>query len=182
MLIDAETGRRVDVVPGRTRPGSLTGGHQETLARLEAACPEMTDLAALVGGFAALLAPDPGNAARLQDWITAARAADLPHVHAFTRGLDLDTQAVTAALTLPFHNGRTEGVNQHQDDYVEFKLSSSRHRDREDNTDDGISGCDRSGCPPMAWSVARPRAKAGFLVLAATLGGPGRTRPGLHRR
>jgi transposase len=25
--------------------------------------------------------------------------------------LDLDTQAVTAALTLPFHNGRTEGVN-----------------------------------------------------------------------
>jgi transposase len=31
--------------------------------------------------------------------------------HAFTRGLDLDIQAATAALTLPFHNGRTEGVN-----------------------------------------------------------------------
>ena len=27
------------------------------------------------------------------------------------RGLDLDTQAVIAAVTLPFHNGRTEGVN-----------------------------------------------------------------------
>ena len=26
-------------------------------------------------------------------------------------GLDLDTQAVTAALTLPFRNGRTERVN-----------------------------------------------------------------------
>jgi hypothetical protein len=32
-------------------------------------------------------------------------------VHSFTRGLDLDIQAATAALTLPHHNGRTEGVN-----------------------------------------------------------------------
>ena len=30
---------------------------------------------------------------------------------AFARGLDLDAQAVIAAVTLPFHNGRTEGVN-----------------------------------------------------------------------
>ena len=37
--------------------------------------------------------------------------ATCPHLHAFTRGLDLDTQAVIAAVTLPFHNGRTEGVN-----------------------------------------------------------------------
>jgi transposase len=94
-----------------TRPGRLTGGQQETLARIEAACPEMSALATHIRDFAALLVPDPGNATRLQEWITAARAADLPHVHAFTRGLDLDTQAATAALTLPFHNGRTEGVN-----------------------------------------------------------------------
>jgi transposase len=32
-------------------------------------------------------------------------------VHSLTRGLDLDIQAVTAALTLPHRNGRTEGVN-----------------------------------------------------------------------
>jgi transposase len=32
-------------------------------------------------------------------------------VHSFTRGLELDIQAVTAALTMPQHNGRTEGVN-----------------------------------------------------------------------
>jgi len=94
-----------------TRPDRLTSGQQETLARIEAACPEMTALASLIRDFAALLVPDPRNAARLQDWITAARAADLPHVHAFTRGLDLDVQAATAALTMPFHNGRTEGVN-----------------------------------------------------------------------
>jgi transposase len=94
-----------------TRPGRLTGGQQETLARVEAACAEMTALTGLIRDFAALLAPDPANSTRLQNWITAARDADLPHVHAFTRGLDLDIQAVTAALTMPFHNGRTEGVN-----------------------------------------------------------------------
>ena len=32
-------------------------------------------------------------------------------MHAFTRGLDLDISAATAAVTLPFHNGRPEGVN-----------------------------------------------------------------------
>jgi hypothetical protein len=71
----------------------------------------MTALAGLVRSFAALLAPDLGNDAKLRQWITDARAAGLPHVHSFTRGLDLDIQAATAALTLPHHNGRTEGVN-----------------------------------------------------------------------
>jgi hypothetical protein len=94
-----------------TRPDRLTGSQQETLARIEAACPEISALASQIRDFAALLAPDPGNAGRLQEWITAARAADLPHLHAFTRGLDLDIQAAAAALTMPFHNGRTEGVN-----------------------------------------------------------------------
>ena len=94
-----------------TRPDRLTGSQQETLARIETACPEISALASHIRDFAALLVPDPGNAGRLQEWITAARAADLPHVHAFTRGLDLDIQAAAAALTMPFHNGRTEGVN-----------------------------------------------------------------------
>ena len=71
----------------------------------------MASLAGLIRSFAALLKPDPGNEEKLQEWIRAARAADLPNVHAFTRGLDLDIAAVTAAVTLPFHNGRTEGVN-----------------------------------------------------------------------
>ena len=94
-----------------TRPGNLTAGQHETLVRLTAACAEMTTLASLITSFAALLAPDPGNDGRLRQWITEARAADLPHLHSFTRGLDLDLQAATAALTLPHHNGRTEGVN-----------------------------------------------------------------------
>ena len=94
-----------------TRPDRLTGGQAETRARLEAACPEMTALASLISSFAQMLAPARENEAGLQQWITRAREADLPHLHSFTRGLDLDIQAVTAALTLPFHNGRTEGVN-----------------------------------------------------------------------
>jgi transposase len=94
-----------------TRPDRLTAGQHETLAGLTTACPEMTALASLVPSFAALLAPSPGNDARLRQWITSARDADLPHLHSFTRGLDLDLQAATAALTLPHHNGRTEGVN-----------------------------------------------------------------------
>ena len=84
-----------------TRPGSLTPGQHQTLGDLAAACPEMTALAGLVRSFAALLTPDPGNAGLLGQWITAARAADLPHLHAFTNGLDPDIQAATAALTLP---------------------------------------------------------------------------------
>jgi transposase len=94
-----------------TRPDSLTPGQHRTLADITAACPEMTALAGLIGSFAALLTPDPANSSLLQPWIAAARAGDLPHVHAFTNGLDLDIQAVTAALTMPCHNGRTEGVN-----------------------------------------------------------------------
>jgi transposase len=94
-----------------TRPDNLTDGQSETAARLSSACPEMKALAGLISSFAALLDPDPANEEKLQQWISNARAADLPHLHSFTRGLDLDIKAATAALTLPHHNGRTEGVN-----------------------------------------------------------------------
>jgi hypothetical protein len=94
-----------------TRPGALSGSQQMLPGTLTAACPEMTSLAGLARSFAAPLRPDPASEVRLTDWAQTARASDLPHVHAFTRGLDLDKQAVIAAVTLPFHNGRTEGVN-----------------------------------------------------------------------
>jgi transposase len=71
----------------------------------------MTSLVALIRSFATLLKPDPANEATLKDWAETARASDLPNVHAFARGLDLDIDAAIAAVTLPFHNGRTEGVN-----------------------------------------------------------------------
>lgn len=71
----------------------------------------MMALVGLVGDFAALLAPTDGNDERLTSWIDQARAEDLPHLHAFTRGLALDRHAVDAALTYTLHNGRTRRVN-----------------------------------------------------------------------
>ncbi|OIK23091.1 ISL3 family transposase [Streptomyces malaysiense] len=94
-----------------TRPDNLKTEHRDLLAQLTAACPEMTQLAASIGGFAELLTPRPGDTDALVQWIAQVRAADLPHLHAFIRGLERDREAVTAAITLPYSNGPTEGVN-----------------------------------------------------------------------
>ena len=68
-----------------TRPDALSDSQQALLGKLTAACPEMTSLAGLVHDFAALLVPDPANQARLGNWAEAARAVDLPSLHAFSR-------------------------------------------------------------------------------------------------
>ena len=94
-----------------TNPDHLRPKQTALLEKITAACPEMTELAKRVGDFAALLTPDRGNDVKLTEWITAIRAAALPHLHSFANGLELDRSAVDAGLTLPWHNGRTEGVN-----------------------------------------------------------------------
>jgi transposase len=94
-----------------TRPDNLKAEQHELLAKLTAACPEMTQLAQAIADFAPLLAPHADNADALTSWIAQIRAADLPHLHAFTRGLDRDLDAVIAGLTLAYSNGPTEGVN-----------------------------------------------------------------------
>lgn len=94
-----------------TRPDNLKAEQHELLAKLTAACPEMTQLAISIRGFAPLLVPHADNADALTSWTAEVRAADLPHLHAFTRGLDRDIDAVIAGLTLPYSNGPTEGVN-----------------------------------------------------------------------
>lgn len=94
-----------------TRPENLKTEHRDLLDRLTAACPEMTHLATTIRAFAPLLKPRPENADALGHWISQVRTADLPHLHAFTRGLERDRDAVIAAVTLPYSNGPTEGVN-----------------------------------------------------------------------
>ena len=97
-----------------TRPDNLKAEQHELPAKLTTACPEMTQLAATVRDFAPLLTPharNADNADALTRWIVRVRAADLPHLPAFTRGLDRDIDAVIAGLTLPYSNGPTEGVN-----------------------------------------------------------------------
>ena len=73
----------------------------------------MTALAGLVRSFAALLTQIPATTASLQQqWIATARATDLPHLHAFTRGLATSTlRPPPPRSPCPYHNGRTEGVN-----------------------------------------------------------------------
>ncbi|WP_246212868.1 transposase [Streptomyces abyssomicinicus] len=102
--------RRVTALLTR-HPDRLTPADRDLRDRLTQACPEMTQLTALISGFAELLAPADGNDTTLTNWITHARDAELPFLHSFTRGLERDRKAVDAALTLPWHNGRTEGVN-----------------------------------------------------------------------
>ncbi|MGY3204777.1 transposase [Streptomyces sp. TE5632] len=88
--------------------------HQRERIEATTACPEMSALAKLISAFAALLRPTEENAGQLSAWITAAQAEDLPHLHAFARGLERDraaVTAVTAALTRAYHNGGTGGVN-----------------------------------------------------------------------
>ncbi|MFC5958328.1 transposase, partial [Streptomyces pratens] len=94
-----------------TNPENLRPKETTLLEKIAAACPEMTQLANLIRGFAALLKPAEGNDVKLTEWITAARAVVLPQLHSFTNGLEIDRAAVDADLTLPYHNGRTEGVN-----------------------------------------------------------------------
>ncbi|GGW78175.1 hypothetical protein GCM10010350_73960 [Streptomyces galilaeus] len=76
-----------------TMPDNLKADHQYLLDRLIAACTEMAQLALYIRDFAQV------------------SAADLPHLHAFTRGLERGLDAVIAAFTLRYSNGPTEGVN-----------------------------------------------------------------------
>jgi len=94
-----------------TRPDTLRPHQQELLHKTTNACPEMSDLAALVRAFAPLLTPADDNADRLEEWISTAQEVSLPHIHSFLRGLRFDQDAVRAALTSEYHNGGTEGVN-----------------------------------------------------------------------
>lgn len=94
-----------------TRPDNLKAEQHELLAKLTVACPEMTQLTSAIRDFAPLLTPRTDNADALTHWIAHVRSADLPHLHAFTQGLDRDIDAVIAGLTLPYSNGPTEGVN-----------------------------------------------------------------------
>ncbi|HCT79613.1 MAG TPA: ISL3 family transposase [Micromonosporaceae bacterium] len=94
-----------------THPERLTDKQRSLRDDLTVACPQMIDLADFIRDFAKLLHPREVNANRLDEWIAAVRAADLPQLHAFTRGLDQDRNAIRAALTLQYHNGGTEGVN-----------------------------------------------------------------------
>jgi hypothetical protein len=97
--------------PLTCRPGHLDEHGRALRDQLTGACPEMTVPADQIRTFTGLLTPHADNAEESAVWITRTRGAALPFLHSFANGLERDRAAVDAALTLPWHNGRTEGVN-----------------------------------------------------------------------
>ncbi|WP_037600675.1 ISL3 family transposase, partial [Streptacidiphilus rugosus] len=92
--------------PTHPREDQLVPGDQLARARPQMTAPDTAET-----GFAAQRTPKPANAAALTDWITQVRAADPPFPHAYATGFEHDRIGVDHALTPPWHNGRTEGVN-----------------------------------------------------------------------
>jgi transposase len=91
----------------RRRPDHLDAGEQVKLKEVRAACPHLDALRTHVEEFAKIMTGRHGE--RLDAWITAARADDLPHLHTFANGLERDHAAVQAGLTLPYSSGAIEG-------------------------------------------------------------------------
>jgi transposase len=91
----------------RRHPDNLDAGEQLKLTQVRAACPHLDALRGHVEEFAKMLTGRHGE--RLDAWITAVRADDLPHLHSFANGLERDHAAVLAGLTLPYSSGAVEG-------------------------------------------------------------------------
>ncbi|MEV4010938.1 ISL3 family transposase [Nonomuraea angiospora] len=91
----------------RRRPDNLDPDEQVKLKEVRAACPDLDALRSHVEEFAKILTGRHGD--RLDGWIAAIRAKDLPHLHTFANGLERDHAAVVAGLTLPYSSGAVEG-------------------------------------------------------------------------
>ncbi|MFI0451372.1 ISL3 family transposase [Actinomadura sp. 6N118] len=91
----------------RRRPDNLDPDEQLKLNNVLAACPHLNALAGHVTSFAEMMTGRHGD--RLDAWIAAVRADDLPALHTFANGLEQDYDAVRAGLTLPHSSGPVEG-------------------------------------------------------------------------
>lgn len=89
-------------------PDSLDPQEQEIVSDLRARCAHLDIAATHVTAFAEMLTGRHGD--RLDDWITAVEASDLPELHSFTAGLKRDYDAVRNGLTLPYSSGAVEGT------------------------------------------------------------------------
>jgi transposase len=88
-------------------PDDLDDDQQLQLTQVRTACPHLDAAAGHVTEFAKILTNQGGE--RLDEWMTAVEADDLPHLHRFVRGLRRDYQAVLNGLTLPHNSGAVEG-------------------------------------------------------------------------
>ncbi len=88
-------------------PDDLDPDEQVKLKQARASCHHLDAVAAHVTAFAQILTGRHGE--RLDDWITAVQADDLPDLHSFATGLKRDHAAVLNGLTLPHSSGAVEG-------------------------------------------------------------------------
>jgi len=92
-----------------TNPDNLQKDDTNRLDQTLSLCAHLKETADLVGRFAAMITRrDNGD---LLAWMEDAATLDQPALSSFVNGLRLDQAAVTAALTLPYSNGPTEGTN-----------------------------------------------------------------------
>ncbi|TGB13762.1 ISL3 family transposase [Streptomyces sp. MZ04] len=92
-------------------PDRLRDDERLQLGEILARCPELTAADQLVRAFAQILTIRSGQ--HLKDWITAARAEDLPGLHTFAHGLEKDWDAVIQGLTTHWNSGPVEGRVNH---------------------------------------------------------------------
>jgi transposase len=89
------------------RPTDLDAEEQLQLKQILAACPHLEATATHVATFAEMLTGRHGE--RLDSWMAAVDADDLPHLHRFVTGLRRDYHAVRNGLTLSHSSGTVEG-------------------------------------------------------------------------
>lgn len=88
-------------------PDNLTDDEQIRLKQVLASCRHLEVAAGHVKSFAQMLTGRLGE--RLNLWMSAVSADDLPQLHRFVRGLETDHAAVLNGLTLPYSSGAVEG-------------------------------------------------------------------------
>ena len=92
-------------------PDSLTEDERPQLKALLERCPELHAASGCVRTFARMLTQLTGE--NLPQWISDARAAELPGISSFAKGLEQDLDAVTHGLTSRWNSGPVEGRVNH---------------------------------------------------------------------
>ncbi|HEX8869416.1 MAG TPA: transposase [Lentzea sp.] len=89
-------------------PDNLDDRRRSQLNEILARSSALERLAYHVTSFAEMMTGLHGD--RLDDWITAVQADDLPYLHSFTAGLTRDHAAVVNGLTTHHNSGPVEGA------------------------------------------------------------------------
>jgi transposase len=89
------------------RPEALQAEEQTRLQEVLARCPHLDATSRHVAAFAEIMSGLRGS--RLDGWIVAVEADDLPGLRSFATGLRRDHQAGRNGLTLLYSSGPVEG-------------------------------------------------------------------------